>query len=444
MLLRPRACLVHTLVLVAVTGVFAAAPAAPIDRPAAAACFAQVRRLSEEDGGRLWGVPLNGPLLFVEPASMEAVANQPDREGRLSRAGDVWTGKLPERVTPANSALDWAGVRWTMVLWPLPELEHARGRLLMHECFHRLQDRLGLPAANPNNAHLDDRDGRIWMRLEMRALAEALSHSGEERRRAAADALAFRGRRAALCGAPAAESERQLELNEGLAEYTGLVLSGYGKPSWETRAAVRLEQEQANAAFARSFAYATGPAYGLLLDSYGVAWRKGLSPAASLPTLLRKAIGPPHPSGENVEARAGRYGGAQVITFETEQAGRREQKIAAFRKAFVEGPTLTLPVASGFNFSFDPGSVESFPGAGQVFGSAKVTDEWGVLQVQSGGVLMKRPAASFTGVVLRAPANPTGDRITGEGWTLQLNPGWKLAPGARSRDWTVVRSDQSR
>jgi hypothetical protein len=141
-------------------------------------------------------------------------------------------------------------------------------------------------------------------------------------------------------------------------------------------------------------------------------------------------------------ARAGRYGGARVIAFETEQASRREQKIAAFRKAFVEGPTLSLPVGSRFSFSFDPDHVDSFPGVGQVFGSAKVTDEWGVLQVQSGGVLMKRPAADFTGVVLPAPASPSGEKLNGEGWTLQLNPGWKLAPGARSGDWTVTRSDE--
>jgi len=54
---------------------------------------------------------LNWPFLFVDAASMEVVANQTDREGKLSRQGDVWTGRLPESVTPANSKLDWGGVR---------------------------------------------------------------------------------------------------------------------------------------------------------------------------------------------------------------------------------------------------------------------------------------------------------------------------------------------
>jgi hypothetical protein len=407
-----------------------------IDAVVAAGYFKEVEQLSRSDGGRLWGVQLGGPVFFVDPVTQEVVANQADKEGKLVRHGDVWVGKLPDNLAPANSAVDWAGVRWTMVMWPLPEMEHSRGRLLMHECFHRIQDRIGLPGSNPNNGHLDDKEGRIWMRLEMRALAESLSRSGKERLEAIEDALAFRARREAFCGIQTAASERELEMNEGLAEYTGLVLSGFGKPSWETRAAVRLEQEQANTTFARSFAYATGPAYGLLLDSFRVPWRKGLKPTTSLPSLLGSTVRAKPPS--DVLARAARYGGSRVIAFEEEQANRRAQKVAAFRKAYVDGPTLTLPVASQFSFSFDPNGVDSFPGVGQVFGSAKVSDEWGILQVQSGGVLMKRPESKFTGVVLPAPANTEGGKIAGEGWTLQLNAGWKLAPGARSGDWIVV------
>jgi hypothetical protein len=57
----------------------------------------------------------------------------------------------------------------------------------------------------------------------MRALAEALSHDGDGRRAAIRDALDFRARRRALFPG-AAEEEDALERNEGMAEYTGLVL----------------------------------------------------------------------------------------------------------------------------------------------------------------------------------------------------------------------------
>ncbi len=409
----------------------------PIDVPTAASYFAEVEKLSRADGGKLWGVPLAGPILFVDARTQSVVTNQPDKEGKLTKQSDAWVGKLPDSIAAANTAQEWAGVHWTMVMWPLPVMAHPRGQLMMHECYHRIQDHLGLPATNPNNGHLDDKDGRIWMRLEMRALAEALSNTGRARDDAIRDALAFRDERARRCGATSVEMERLLEMNEGLAEYTGLVLSGYGKPSLETRAAVRLEQEQTSSTFARSFAYATGPAYGLLLDAKGLPWRTGLKATGSLPEMLRQATRAS--SVADVTAAAEPYGGAQVIAFETRQAERRAKRIAEFKKQFVESAVIALPVAGQFGFSFDPNGVESFPGVGQVFDSAKISDEWGVLQVNSGGVLMKRPADKYTGVAIRAPANPSGSTITGEGWTLQLNAGWKLTPGSRPGDWTVTK-----
>jgi len=51
--LIPRVSFVHLFVLLAVTGAFAQAPPERIERLEAAAHFAQVRRLSEQDGGRL-------------------------------------------------------------------------------------------------------------------------------------------------------------------------------------------------------------------------------------------------------------------------------------------------------------------------------------------------------------------------------------------------------
>jgi hypothetical protein len=412
----------------------------PIDLQRAAQFFKEAQAASNADGGELWGSRLYGPILFVDRVSLYVVANQQDKEGQLKPSGGVWVGTLPDNVAPANTAVKWAGVHWTMVMWPLPELPHSRMRLLMHECFHRIQDDLGLPATNPNNAHLDDKDGRTWMRLEMRALAEALSNADEARTRAIRDALAFRKRRAELCGPISADFERQLEMNEGLCEYTGIVLSGFGKPSLDARAAMRLEQEQASATFSRSFAYATGPAYGLLLDGFGVAWRKGLNPATSLPDLLARSL-PKSPGPEEpISALVARYDGDRVIAVETQAAEDRERLLASYRAKFVEGPLLTLPVLSKFGYSYDPNAVSSFPGHGQVFSSAKVTDEWGVLQVSGGGVLMQRGDQAITGVVVTAPQSMEGVRVAGDGWTLELSVGWRVVPGLKPGSFRLQRA----
>ena len=66
----------------------------------------------------------------------------------------------------------------------------------------------------------------------------------------------------------AAAQEQALEFNEGLAEYTG-VRVGNPTPAQQLQAALRdLSGHVEDRSFVRSFAYATGPAYGLLLDRY--------------------------------------------------------------------------------------------------------------------------------------------------------------------------------
>ena len=134
-----------------------------IDLEHARAYFAEAERLSDLDGGELWGLELYGPLLFVDPATRYVVANL--SAARFSAEAGVYTGDLPADQNPANTAIEWAGRRWTMVVWPLPSYGYNRRRLLAHELFHRIQPELGLPMSNPPNAHMATKDGRIWARF---------------------------------------------------------------------------------------------------------------------------------------------------------------------------------------------------------------------------------------------------------------------------------------
>ncbi len=196
---------------IAIVLLFSTAGFAQIDAKLAQSYFKEVDVLCTREGGRLWGVSLCGPMLFADPNTRSFVTNRP-----------VNAAKLPDDINIANTAFDWEGVHWTMVQWPLPTDEKARGRLMMHELYHRIQNEIGLPAQEGSNEHLDTRDGRIWLQLEMRALAKALQASGKDREQSIADALAFRKERHRIFP-KAAAAERTLEDNEGLAEYTGTV-----------------------------------------------------------------------------------------------------------------------------------------------------------------------------------------------------------------------------
>jgi hypothetical protein len=368
------------------------------------------------------------------------VTNEPDEQGLLDECDGVFVGTLPEEHLIANTASTWAGRTWTMLIWPLPQSRYARTRLLMHECFHRIQDDLGLPAANPDTNHLDTRDGRTWLRLEWRSLAEALIRRGEDRRQAVADALLFRAyRRSLLPGS--AEPERALELNEGLAEYTGLVLCGWPRWILADRAAMRLEEDEAGDRFVRSFAYGSGPAYGILLDEADVHWRSDLDRESDLGRLLGSALELALPEDMAAEAqrRATAYDGRRVITQETERQQEHLLALARHKARFVDGPVLSLPLADGVRYSFNPHGLEALGDLGTVYSTTRVTDRWGILEVSGGALLSRGPDGMMSEARVPAPAaGQSGPVIEGDGWVLTLADGWRLVPGARPGDWTVA------
>jgi hypothetical protein len=389
--------------------------------------FAEARTISRADGGKLWGIPLYAPLIFVDPATRQAVANQPDAEGRLQKQGDIYIGTLPAEIIIANHATHWSGTHWTMLRWPLPENRYARRRLLMHELFHRLQDTLGLPANDVANSHLAYGEGRILMRLEWRALAEALMREGTERRRALADALLFRAQRRRQFP-NAAEQERLLELNEGLCEYTGFRLSTLPAHVLHDRAAVQLASYETTENFARSFAYASGPAYGLLLDAADNRWRGRVNAQSDLGELLRAAYRLPAGDAQNVEARIAAYDAARMIAEERARAAVRMAEEKRLRALLVDGPTLTLPVLGQFAYGFDPNGAIPLEGIGTVYRSLNVNDEWGTLTVSGAGALLVRNERGVTGVVIAAPPDPANPHA-GEGWQLKLKEGFVVRPG---------------
>ena len=401
--------------------------------------FQEAHAICTRDEGHLWGVSLCGPMLLVAPVTRTIFANQADAKGLLTKQGAVFVGHWPEEQNIANTAVSWAGAKWTMIRWPLPTDELERKRLMMHELFHRVQDEINLPAANPSNDHLDTRAGRLWLQLEWRALRAALTSTGARRQQAITDALIFRAYRRTLFP-QASDTERGLEMNEGLAEYTGVRL---GAPTdAQAFAYARREIEGANRrpTFARSFAYISGPAYGLLLDATNTNWRGGLNAQADFGALLAQAakIKLPADLPASAERRADEYDGRVLRAAEDERAAAREKQLAEYRAQLVTGPTLVLPLTERMRYSFDPNNVVPLAGAGTIYPTLRVTDEWGILEVAH-GALMTRDGRAVAQVYVAAPTDTQARPLKGDGWTLQLKDGWRLAPAERKGDFILQK-----
>jgi hypothetical protein len=436
---RPAmACPVALMMLLLARGAWGASVTTPpaeqtIDPERAARYFEEAEAISRGDGGRLWGVQLYGPMLFADPATRSVVANQPDGGGQLKAQGKVFVGKLPENVNIANTATSWGGVTWTMVIWPLLQDPEARAQLMIHELWHRVQASLGFPATSPANAHLDSPQGRLWLQLEWRALGRALTSTGAERRSAIQDALVFRAERRQIFPAGALE-ERALEMHEGLAEYTGVKLASASNQRARARAARKLHEAESRPTFVRSFAYASGPAYGLLLDETAPGWRKALKASDDFGTLLASSLSLHLPSQlEGVaEERANSYDGDGLRAAEAAREAARQRRLAEYRTRFVDGPVLIIPLRK-MKMQFDPNNLQPMGELGTVYPAMRVTDLWGILTVTGGALL----SPQWTEVRVPAPRDPRARPLQGDGWTLVPQEGWAAVPGERAGDYVL-------
>ena len=408
------------------------APAAP-DPADAARVFAEAEVICQRDGGKLWGQSLCGPILLVDYTDRSVVANVADGQGKLIASGKVFTGTLPESVIIANTPTEWSGVRWTQLLWPLPTEEAKRHVLLSHELFHRIQPALKLTRNEVGNQHLDTLEGRYLLQLEWRALAQALkAPTPAERRAAVSDAQLFRHERYRLFPQASVE-EGHLEINEGVPEYTGVRLGLTDPQERIAFAEYDLSAFVQAPTFVRSFAYATGPAYGLLLDENDPEWRGKLGAGQRLDQLLSLAMQLPDPDFAALKTRASRYDDGTLRSSEESRDSQKRKHLAELKTRLVDGPVLIIPLKKT-NRQFNPQTLQPLGELGMVYPTMRLTGEWGALEVESGGALLTQTQAT----VSTDGVDPSATE--GDGWRLDLKPGWSVQPGDRAGDLIVVHT----
>lgn len=406
----------------------------------AAAEFAEAHNFCHADNGKLWGRTLCVPMMFVDPENHEAVLNQPAR-GAV-KDGTVYRLALPSSIVIANTSIDFQGKRWSMVIWPLPTDPTQRAILLMHESYHSIQPVLALQGTGGlgKNAELDSREGRIWMRAELAALSTALLATGKQRKQALADALSFRAFRMSLW--PHAQTDEQsLELNEGLAESTGIDATQHGADARIAAAIRDIDTAEKDRSFVRSFAYATGPAYAELLDAVQPDWRRRVTPEFAFGNAAAAAYRIPMPKPDRNRAMAviTKYGGNKIIAQEDTRAKVIAARNARFTKALVDGPTLTLPLGK-FSISFDPRQVYSLPGRGSVYQTLTLGDVWGSLKVH--GDSMALIPSTFSSVTVPLNEIPVDAQLTESNWSLNLNKGYSFQPDPHHKGSFIVTRDK--
>jgi len=409
--------------LSAIVTACAIANAQPNDEVVTERALGRFLSICEAQGKAIWKASLCGPLIIVNRRTRSTVASQADPDAKFTKRGSVYVGLLPEKFEPSNTAIDWGGSKWTMVMAPLPADPFSQLSLISHEAFHRVQGELGLASSDQPNAHLDSETGRLWLRMELRALARALrTENDRELRESIADALAFRARRYSLHPG-ARDREASLERQEGLAEYTGVAIALHETGETVSRVARTVEAFEDSDAYARSFAYVTGPAQGILLDRISPGWHARARAGVSVESLLIAAMNAQRAG--SAETSAARYGFRAVAAAERDREAQHQALLASLTKTFVNGPTLTLSAPGNLYRTFNPNELVPFGPDGTYYPTGTFRAKWGKLQVDSVGAIL---APDNMSVRVSAPADTKGQPMKGPGWTLELTPGWTARP----------------
>ncbi|RFM29360.1 hypothetical protein [Chitinophaga silvisoli] len=373
----------------------------------------------------MWKYPLYGPMLLVDPHSRTTYANMPDSAGTFTFIAEgLYKGTLPPEVMIANTSINWQGRLWAIVLWPLPLDMEERLSLMLHESFHRIQHQLGFPALSPTIDHLATTDGRVFFLLELQALKAALAKPVNQRKRDLVNALLFRKKRQELFPSTF-DNERLLEINEGLAEYTGMLL-GRLPGSIKQYLYNEIDKADTRLSLIRSMAYITGPVYGHLLYEKSPAWAESVDSNSSFPALIKKyyKLAVPDKTTTSILAKLEKqYQGDRIIHAEKMKEANRRQQEDNYTRLFTHQPVLTINLVK-MNIVFNPNNLFDLGEWGTVYPSAEINDVWGKLKVVDGGMLMKN--WKVITLSTRDSLFVKDNIVHGKGWQLQLNKGWGI------------------
>jgi len=383
--------------------------------------FSDINNLLKNDNGKFWNKQLNGPIIIVNPETREFFANENNTSLKFKEINSLFSDTLPKNINIANTALNWENKRWTMVMLPLPVDKISRNNLVIHELFHRIQPEIGfenLPEGN--NSHLDTYEGRLLLKLELEALKEALSSKTEnEVNLNLKNAMTFRNIRQNDSIKKIAEN--LLEVNEGLAEYTAIMLSGRTEKQIKLHLTNSINQFYTNPTFVRSFAYQTIPVYGYLLSKQRNNWNIEITGSTNLTDYFIEALSVDLTNNSSFEqiAKENDYNYQDIVVIEKTRENERLAKIEEFKRIFLKEPILKLNFEN-MNISFDPRNITPLENFGTVYPTMRVTDNWGILTVENGALL----DSNWGNVIVSKPTEINNKIVKGSGWTLELKENW--------------------
>jgi hypothetical protein len=390
----------------------------------AVASFKNVEEICNKDAGNLWGQNLFGPLMYVDRHSRKIFANQEDIDGLLKLKDGIYTGFYPRESIIGTSAATFGGTLYGMAPLPNEENDYRITTRAIHSLFHRFQQTRGINPEYFNAINMDEKEARIWIKLEWKALKKAIGSGGEEQKLAIRDALIFRGTNRESFP-KYANMENRFETYEGLATFTSYILSTKSLEDYKSKLFEYLDRIYSYQSYSRSYGSIHGALYATLLYFKGFDFKTIASDTIDLGEKVRELyqIELPLICRDVAGSISLNYNINEIYNEEENRIKEIKERLNNQVSVFTEKPVVFLELESPY-FDFEPEDVHFLDTLGTLYQTMRVSDNWGKLTVDKTGCLVSN---NYKYLRITAKGLKIESRhIYGEGWQIIMNDGWEI------------------
>jgi hypothetical protein len=219
-----------------------------------------------------------------------------------------------------------------------------------------------------------------------------------------------------------------LELNEGLAEYTSLMMiQRYSPNKLSDKQLINYLKDRTSlfeqqGSFTRQFAYETIPLYGYLLQTNIPDWHQKVNQKTNLTDYFMKIINISGNNGDEEWKTIGLQYNYESITKEEHiQIEQFNTDNNTIKEKFFCVNHVEIPLFQ-YNYTFNPFGLRIIESVGEFHENITIMDDWGKVEASNGLILDKENSKLFLSPIIKIE----NSIIFGDGWKLHLNAGWKI------------------
>lgn len=399
----------------------------------------EAKALLKKDNGKLWGHQIwNDSLIVIDyDKTIYSLVKLPYSKSK----NDTLHYKImePNSLVFVNTTQKYQGKEYATVL---SNYLNDKSSTIIHELFHLLQHKFGQLNGNAID-YLDETDARILLRLEFQALKNALTAIIENKevvqvKKFLKDAVVFRKKRQKKY-LKYLNDELEIETLEGLANYTGFVLSTYENKY--KKAIDEIEERERAKTYTRPFPYATGPAYGLIFDYLKIDWKKGIDKVYNFAEIYENCVlkSKLKVSNKRLTLAQKRNNFTKINQQEKQREEEQNKLVTYYTNLLIKKPTLKVVISDFDNYgrTFNMNGTITLKGVGTVYSSIKGRDTSNGKNFGNFFTVKDKDILGVAGVlgyeengknyfVFPLPTKITDNKIIGEFYEIELAPNWKL------------------